>query len=258
MSVSAVLARMRSRLAQEGGFTLIELLVAASIGIVIILVAFGMLDSSVRAFGSSEKRIDVSQRGRLAMDNVTALLRSQTCGFNSTAGKWEPALLSGTKDKVVFWSDIGEDGTDRDANGRTSDGRRVRGVEFAANKVNRLEYPGTGQTASATPIPQQLLNNVAANNGTGLFRYYAYNPAAANQSLNPAPALYVELPAPLSAADVRRVVRITSAFTTYPEKSSATDKLAADFKGDFLSRTASSPYEYDAPPEPTVLEPRCE
>ena len=35
------------------------------------------------------------------------------------------------------------------------------------------------------------------------------------------------------------VIFVTVAFTAYPERSNASDKMAADFTGDFLSRTAS-------------------
>ena len=62
----------------------------------------------------------------------------------------------------------------------------------------------------------------------------------------------------MTPADLRRIVRITVGYTAYPERSTPADKSAADFTGDFLSRTAPSPYEFgEVPSDPSVLEPRC-
>jgi prepilin-type N-terminal cleavage/methylation domain-containing protein len=253
-------ARIRRRMGDQRGFTLIELLVSMTVGVVIVGVAFGMLDAVVRTFGTSGDRVDVSQRGRQAMDSVTKTLRSQVCG--GTAPDYTPSFTSATKNRVVFWSDTG----DKQVDGVTPKGKRVRGLEFdaATGILYELEFPGTGQDPNATPVRRQLTENVAANNGSGsaqgLFRFYAYNVQAANQTASPAPPLYLELTgAPnLVAADLQRVVRVTIAFTAFPKGGSATDSVAADFTGDFLSRTAASPYEFDeVPTDQTVVEPRC-
>jgi hypothetical protein len=245
-----VLTRLRiRRLRQERGFTLIELMVSATVGIVIVGVAFGLLDSVVKTFGSSGQRVDVSQRGRLAIDTLTARLRSQVCGGDPTGG-YVTAIVSGTKDKVVFYSDAG-DGL----------GTVLRGLEYVGGDIREYRYPFS-KPANLSAQPTQtrhVVSNVAANNSGGLFKYYAFNPAAADQSVSPAADLYLPLTAPLSATDLQKVVRITVGFTAYPENGAATDKVAADFTGDFLSRTAASPYEFRTPPLPdaSALEPRC-
>jgi prepilin-type N-terminal cleavage/methylation domain-containing protein len=250
-------ARIRRRMAHQRGFTLIELLVSMTVGIVIVGVAFGLLDAVVRSFGTSGERVDVSQRGRQAMDSVTQKLRSQVCG--GTAPDFTPSFTYADKNRVVFWSDVG----DKNADGVTPKGKRVRGLEFSANTIAELEFPGTGQDPTAAPSKREIVTDVAENNGSaaakGLFRFYAYNPAAANQATVPAPPLYLELTgAPLSAADLKRIVRVTVAFTAFPRKGQPTDPVAADFHGDFLSRTAASPYEFtDVPTNPAVVEPRC-
>jgi prepilin-type N-terminal cleavage/methylation domain-containing protein len=254
------LARIRRRMGQERGFTLIELMVSMTVGVVIVGVAFGLLDAVVRTFGSSGDRVDVSQRGRQAMDQVTQKLRSQVCGGDPAAG-YTPSFTAATKDRVVFWSDIG----DKQADGITPKGKRLRGLEFANGTLYELEFPGTGQDPAATPTKRELATDVAQNNtnsagAKGLFRFYAYNVQAANQAITPAPPLYVELTGSpnLATTDLQRIVRVTANFTTAPRGGSATDKVAADFTGDFLSRTASSPYEFDeVPTDPTVVEPRC-
>jgi prepilin-type N-terminal cleavage/methylation domain-containing protein len=242
------LDRIRRRLREERGFTLIELMVSASVGVVLVGAAFGMLDAVVRTFGISGDRVDGSQRGRMAMDSITKKLRSQVCG-GTTLSTFVPSFTSATKDRVTFWSDIGD-----------GSGKRVRGLELASGTISELDAPN----AATTPTKRELVANVAANNGSGasagLFRFYAYNPAAANQATTPAPPLYIELTgAPnLTAADLKRIVRVTVAFTAVPRGGTQADKLASDFTGDFLSRTAASPYELsDVPTDPAVLEPRC-
>jgi prepilin-type N-terminal cleavage/methylation domain-containing protein len=254
-----VLARIRRRVGQERGFTLIELLVSMTIGVVIVGVAFGLLDAVVRTFGTSGNRVDVSQRGRQAMDQVTQKLRSQVCG--GTAPDYTPSFVSATKDKVVFWSDIG----DKQVDGKTPVGKRLRGLEFSGTTLYDLEWPLNVTDPATTPAKRDLATDIAQNNvngagAKGLFRFYAYNVQAANQTATPAPSLYIELTGSpnLATTDLQRIVRVTVNFTAAPRGGSATDKVAADFTGDFLSRTAASPYEFDeVPTDPTVVEPRC-
>jgi prepilin-type N-terminal cleavage/methylation domain-containing protein len=239
-----VLARVRRRLAAERGFTLIELMVAASVGVVIIGVAFGLLDSAVRTVDKSGNRIDVSQRGRLALDEITQRLRSQVCGGPSTA--YIPSIVSGAPNRVVFYSDMGD-----------SSGRQLRALDYSGGQIRWFTYPGTDPTAAPTST-QVLATDVAPNNGTGMFKYFSYNPQAADQTITPAPALYLTLPDTLAATDLEHVVRITVGFTAYDHGGTATDSDASDFNGDFLSRNASSPYEFSTvPTDLRVLEPRC-
>jgi hypothetical protein len=246
----SVLTRLRKRLRDERGLTLIELMTGAAIGLVIIGVAFGLLEGVLRTFGTSEERVDVSQRGRLAVDQMSARLRSQVCGAGPTVANpdiaFTPATVQGTENKVAFWSNTG-DGT----------GRQLRSIEYANGVINENIYSGSDPGGSPSST-RQLVSSVVANNGGRMFRYFAYNPDAWNRALNPRPALYLELSTPLSAADQRRVVRITYAYTAHPENGSASDPSAADFTGEFVSRTASSPYEYSELPQLTNLEPRCE
>ena len=253
-------ARISRRLSDQRGFTLVELMAAMAVGAVIIGVAYGLLDSVVRTFGTAEHRVDVSQRGRQAMDTITQRLRSQVCGGDETAG-FTPPLLLAEANKVVFWSNqsetLGRATSATTPNSETD--RRLRGLEYTTpGNVNELIYAATATLPTATSTPRSITKNVATNNGPGLFRYYAYNPQAADQVVVPAPPLFIELTPPLSAANLKRVVRITVGFTAYPENSNASDKLAANFNGDFLSRSASSPYEYSEPPtDPAVVETRC-
>src|SRR4051794_28138499 len=79
MSVSSVIGRLRARLRSERGFTIIEMLVASAIGVVVLLVLLNLLDATQTATSRVTARVDGTQRGRTAMEQVTQRLRSQTC-----------------------------------------------------------------------------------------------------------------------------------------------------------------------------------
>src|SRR3954452_21928871 len=90
----------------QRGFTLIELLIAISVGSVIMLATFAMLDSSVTLTGTTQKRVDATQRGRQAMDTITSQLRSQVCP-NAAASAIVGAGGTGTASNqysVNFWT----------------------------------------------------------------------------------------------------------------------------------------------------------
>jgi prepilin-type N-terminal cleavage/methylation domain-containing protein len=91
-----LLRRLRS---EQSGFTLIELLVATTIGSIVMLASFFMLDSTVKLTGNVTERTDATQRARLAMDRITRELRSQVC---PQAG--EPAIIDGQDYSVSFYA----------------------------------------------------------------------------------------------------------------------------------------------------------
>ncbi|MEA2442892.1 MAG: hypothetical protein QOJ12_184, partial [Thermoleophilales bacterium] len=137
---------------------------------------------------------------------------------------------------------------------------QLRGIEYVTTgRILEYGYANGTTDPNATPATtREVATNVAPANGAGLFKYYAYNPAAWDVNANPAPALYTDLGTSPTAAQLPGITRITLAYTAYPEGSSATDKLAADFTGDFVSRTAPSPYEFRSLPQASALEPRCQ
>jgi prepilin-type N-terminal cleavage/methylation domain-containing protein len=72
--------RRRVHASGERGFTLVEMLVAMSIGVVILLAAFTLLDRSFTTSAQIADRQEGLQRGRQAMELITRQLRSQVCG----------------------------------------------------------------------------------------------------------------------------------------------------------------------------------
>ena len=68
-----------TRARDESGWTLIELLMAMTIGVVVLLAAFMLVDASAPLAQKTQDRVDAAQRGRLAMEIIGAELRSQVC-----------------------------------------------------------------------------------------------------------------------------------------------------------------------------------
>ena len=63
----------------------------------------GMVDVSQRASSRVEARVDSTQRGRVAMEQVTQRLRSQVC-----LGSASP-IVSATDTDVTFFADLGDE-----------------------------------------------------------------------------------------------------------------------------------------------------
>ena len=71
--------RLRTLGPDQSGFSLTELLTAMSIGMVLLIAAFTLLDRATTVSASITDRTEAVQRGRTAMERVTRQLRSQVC-----------------------------------------------------------------------------------------------------------------------------------------------------------------------------------
>jgi len=67
----------------QRGFTLVELLTAISIGMIVLMAAFMVLDRTISASGQIADRSEALQRGRQAMSTITRELRSAVCVGNT-------------------------------------------------------------------------------------------------------------------------------------------------------------------------------
>jgi prepilin-type N-terminal cleavage/methylation domain-containing protein len=218
----SLLRRIRHRLSDERGFTLMELMVSAVVGTVIMLVAFGLLDATIKAFGSSADRTDVAQRGRLAITEVTQKLRSPVClDVNGTS-----AVISADSDGLSFWSDT----TGSDFRG-TNPLPVVRELRVAGGVLT--------EKVRATPTgPITLRRDVATGvSQVGTNPYFAYYALSANTT--PPRQANVSLGSPVGAADLNRVARITVSFKVNPP-SSGNAKSAAEFVNNVYIRSIDS------------------
>jgi hypothetical protein len=197
------LRAVRSRLGDERGFTLTEMVVACVLGTLTLMVVIGLVDAARNASSRVEARVDGTQRGRVAMEQVTQRLRSQAC-----IGTLTP-IVAGDATSVTFYADLG-------------------GEQFVPEKRRLLVtggdlkeqiWTGTGTVPDVTfpnaPTKERLvLKNVLpvkddVGNDMPYFTFFAYDDQA---RANPS----VKLSVPLSANDLKLVVRTQVAFKAKP------------------------------------------
>jgi len=94
--------RLRPDLTDQRGFTLVELLVTMIAGLVITLATLTMLDISVQQSAKVADRVEASQRGRVAMEQLIQELHS-SCVAASVA----PVLSGSTSKNIQFLSQFG-------------------------------------------------------------------------------------------------------------------------------------------------------
>lgn len=226
MSVSG-LARIRARLRQAGadqrGFTLVELLVTTSIGVVVLMAVFGLLDVSLRASSRVEDRAEVTQRGRVAMEQLTQQLRAQTC-----LGSGVPAMTQADSTSMTFYADLGDD---------TFTPQRRRLV-YSNGAITEFLYAGTGtppnMTFSATPMrTRTVVTNIVPVGSTPIFRYYAFTPDGSSP-VTPS----VLLASPLSTTDLARTVRIAISFIVQPTRGPQNNAVQSTFENYVYVRTS--------------------
>ena len=99
---------MRARLADERGFTLVELLAALVVGSIVIFAGFGLLDTAVRLQAKSVDSLDATDRGRVAIDQISQSLASRICLGSQTS------LVDARDDRVEYYASLApESGTVR-------------------------------------------------------------------------------------------------------------------------------------------------
>jgi type II secretory pathway pseudopilin PulG len=190
------------RARSEDGFTIIELVCGMALGIIILLAAWAMLDTTLTVSRANEARVSAMQRSRLAMEDVVTQLRSEVC-----LGPGTPPIVSGTDTSITFYANLGT--VDANPERRT--------LTLAGGYITESDYPGSGVAPALTFPPTPSRTRIVATRvevlpGTPFLRYYAFSASGAVT-----PDLL--LPTPLSAADAARVVRIGLTFRTQPDQS---------------------------------------
>lgn len=189
--MSRILDRLRR---EQSGFTLIELLVAMIVGMIVLLAAFSLLDSSVLLTGKVTDRVDRTQRGRVAMEDITRKLRSQVC-----PAPGQPSIIEAQDYLVKFYV----------FTGTKPFVPEIRQIAWDTNTNSIIETKWTGSgtapttTWNSAPTTRTLLGDVTpppAN--VPMFAYYATGATTA-------------LTAPLSATNEAAASRITVAFRTF-------------------------------------------
>jgi Tfp pilus assembly protein PilV len=189
---------MLTRLRSESGFSLIELLAALVIGMIVVLAAFDLMDSSLAVSGQVSARTDASQRGRGAGDRMTRTVRSQVC-VNRAA-----PVVSATATQLTLTFDL--------SNGSTAPKRALLGYSAASRTITQSTWDGSGAEPTLT-FPgagrsETVLTDVDPEPAKPIFSYWAVRDGSGGTQLD-------ELVPPLAAVDLARIARIDFAFVAH-------------------------------------------
>jgi prepilin-type N-terminal cleavage/methylation domain-containing protein len=210
----------------QAGFALTELVVAMTVGLIVLMAAFLLLDRAHSVSNEVSDRQDAVQRGRQAMENLTRQIRSQVCLGNTI----EPISL-GTENQVTFYADL--------TDGSKNVERRNIVFDPATKTITEEVFPGVGVypdlAFGATPTESRVILSRAErvlDPPTPFLRYYAYDPSGAPGALR-------ELDTPLSADDAPLVVMVKIAVVAMPERPTPRDRDATTFYNDVYVRLAN-------------------
>jgi hypothetical protein len=198
-----------------------ELLVAMTIGLGVIFAALLVLDNATSLSKRTYQRVDATQRGRLALDLMMRELRSQVC-LSSTA----PALVSATDTAVRYYVNLG---------GPDAVPERHE-LSLTSGDIVLTRWTATGTAPNYTwnaAGSRTLLENVQAQAGVPVFRYYAWG---SGDPLLPDALLAT----PLSAANLGRPVKIAVAFRALPARDLKSTQGASDMQDSVFVRSSDS------------------
>jgi prepilin-type N-terminal cleavage/methylation domain-containing protein len=212
----------------QSGFTLVELITAISIGMIVLMAAFMVLDRTISASGQIADRSEALQRGRQAMSTMTRELRSAVCVGNTFP------IVAGNDTSVTFTADL-TDGTSvanpikkRQLSWSSTTNTITETVTPSAGTYPNLTFTGTATSAPLLTNVQQILDGSTPR---AIFRYYGYQTGTTNGTL-------VQLTSPLSATDLGRVALIKVGFRAFAVRPIANDKDSTVLEDDVYTRTA--------------------
>ena len=205
---------------------------------IVLFAAFTVLDRTISASGQIADRSEALQRGRQAMALITRQLRSQVCVGTTTP------IVSGTDTSISFYADL-TDGTP------TADQQAHAHLRLDDRHDHRIGR------SRRRDLPQPHLHRhrdelAAADEGQAdprddgttlrpIFRYYGYQTGTTNGTL-------VQLSAPLSATDLKRVAVIKVGFRAFALRPISNDEDSSVLEDDVYTRTAV-PTELQGAPE---------
>lgn len=226
--------RLRQLHAEQSGFTLPELLTSIFIGLIVLMAAFMLLDRAVTGSAQIADREDASQRGRVAMEEITQRLRSEVC-----LGDAQP-IVAGTDSSVTFYTNLSSNPSA--AQKRTlryvaAEKRLYEDIYTGTGTFPALTFPATPNTTRelVRPIVQATKKSGSTTTTLPFFSYWRY-------TANTTTGALTQLATPLSATDAPDVVMVSVAFRALPirkvEQTSDDAAFGSTFEGQAYVRIA--------------------
>ena len=238
-----------SRLRDERGFTLIELLVATTIGTIILMAAFPLVELAINGQVTTENRLEAVQRGRAAMEQVSRQVRSQTC-----IGRDMPPITDARDNSLTFYASVAPapPNTDpspiqrrtltyqpyTDGSGRGAIVESVWTADPASTAPN-LVFPASTRT------DRRIMDDISPVPGTPIFRFYKYDPDTSPNTI----LLTPDATNGVAEADRKLVVQVRTTFQAWSTGKRDDDKVKTQLDSKILVRTAD-------PTDPT-RSPKC-
>jgi len=195
-------------LQREHGFTLVETLVAISLGVIVILATFSVLDISLSQSARIADRVDADQRSRLAMEKIMAELHS-----SCVVAKVQPVEPESTGTKIRFISQTGDEAYFKSVT--------LHEISLTGGNLVDTSYPSVGEEKEAewtfSKVPSSTVTlltgvtqTVAGEKTLPVFQYFKYE--GSNLSTTPLSTSG----SGLSTADADETAEVTVNFTTAP------------------------------------------
>jgi len=213
---------MRERLADERGYSLVELLAAIVVGSIVIFAVFGLLDTAVRLQARSVDSLDATDRGRVAIDQISQSLASRICLGTETS------LVAAGDDGVEFYGSVAPESS---AVRLVVQRRRLTVVGTGISEEIWTSSPPQAPpslppASTTTPARKRVLvSGVRRVGTTPIFRYYAYQGTPARPTL--------ALPTPLSTIDRSRAVLVDVTFAAQGKRAD----VSTEYSNQILNRS---------------------
>jgi hypothetical protein len=184
-----------------------ELLVAMTVGTIVLVSAFTLVDQALPASKRITARVDAAQRGRLALEKMVRSIGSAVCVPNDVDAQGgalfrSPIDAPSDDNTITFYA---QTPTPADVSQNTAFAPEMRQFQFTGQSIVEKRWTGSLHTGSTNVYDftlastRTLLTNVYAVAGTPMFSYQAYDATGA----------LVTLPSGgVAAADLPRIVTV--------------------------------------------------
>lgn len=218
--------RAVSRARRQDGFTLVELLVTMLLGTLVLGGLLELVTTSERASKRVSDRVEATQRGRTAMEQVTQELRAMVCLPTPASGAdTPPPIVEADATHVKWYSNLDASATvDENGDGDTAydpEQRQLRIVGSAPATVSLVEDRWTGALPVTAGSPatstRTVIDVLDPSTDAGVdVPYLSYSGLATDG------VTYVTLMPAEIAASPGRVVRVDVAFRALPTRAGTT------------------------------------